>query len=109
MSSEGSTPGDGSTSPFGNHKGATMAGPSTGAHNFLEDPASGAPKEGGRDFAAEQPNKQQPRDDEEIAGSVPAGGPLPYPAADPSAGERARENNPGVADKAPLPFKNLRG
>lgn len=109
---EGQTPGDGSSSPFGNHNGATMAGPSSGAHNFIEDPASNAPATGGRDFAAEQ--YKQPTIDHSAGGgsydpgSVPQGGELPFPVADPSSEEQAREDNPGVADKAPLPFKNLR-
>lgn len=106
-------PGNGYDSPFGNGKGATMAqGSSSGAHNFLKDPESGASKEGGRDFTKES-RPQEPIDHTPDGGcydpaSVPQGGPLPFPAADPSKGEQSRENNPGVADKAPVPFKNLR-
>src|SRR5687767_14997635 len=83
-----------------------------GGHNFVEDPASHAPKTGGRDFAAEK--YPQSNIDHSAGGgsydpsTVPSGGPLPYPAADPSKEEQNREDNPGVADKAPLPFKNLR-
>lgn len=87
-------------------------GPSSGAHNFLEDPESNAPKTGGRNFAEE---KYPQKDIDHSAGggsydpaSVPSGGNLPYPAADPSRQEQVRENSPGVAEKAPLPFKNLK-
>jgi hypothetical protein len=87
------------------------AGPYTGAHNFVADPKSAAPAAGSRDFAAEQ----YPQSKMDTSGvgtddpaSIPAGGPWPYPAADPSAQEQAREHNPGIADKAPLPYKNLR-
>lgn len=105
MSNDGSTPGDGSTSPFGNHQGATMAsGPSTGAHNFNADPQSSAPATGGRNFSAEK-YSQEARDQEDIAGSIPAGGTLPYPAADPP----AAEDISGIAGKGSVPFKNLRG
>lgn len=50
---EGATPGDGKTSPFGNGKGATMAGAAGGGHDFTKEPESHAPSSGGRDFTKE--------------------------------------------------------
>lgn len=77
-------PGTGYTPPFGNENGATVAGggPTSGAHDFLTDPASNAPKTGGRDFTREsRPQRGGPPGYN--AESVPSGGPLPFPAADP--------------------------
>lgn len=47
---EGAKIGDGKTSPFGNGKGATMAGPSSGGHDFVKQPSSNAGGGGGHDF-----------------------------------------------------------
>lgn len=47
---EGAKLGDGKTSPFGNGKGATMAGGSSGSHDFVKDPSSNAGGGGGHDF-----------------------------------------------------------
>jgi hypothetical protein len=48
--------GSGYMSPFGNEKGATSGGPSSGASDFVKDPEGEADKfatSGGRDFTAE--------------------------------------------------------
>lgn len=78
---EGQTPGNGYTAPFGNGDGATQAnGPSSGAHDFLKDPASGAPAGSGRDFTKESRPQQMgacPPNPQ----SVPNGGNLPFTAA----------------------------
>lgn len=105
-------PGNGYTSPFGNEKGATMAdGPSTGAHNFIEDPASHAPETGGRDFTKE--SRDQPNMNHAAGGgsydpsSVPAGGTMPFGTGDSWA--KAEEDVDGLADDVKqMPFKNLR-
>lgn len=105
-------PGNGSTSPFGNEKGATMAGPSSGGHNFLEDPESNAPSTGGRDFTKE--SRDQPSMDHSADGgsydpaSVPQGGPLPFGTGD--AWAKAEDEPDGLAESVnKTPFKNLKG
>lgn len=96
-------PGNGYESPFGNGKGATMAGPSTGAHDFVEDPEPHGSKEGGRDFTEESRPQKTGEPDRE---NVPPGGPLPYPSVDPS---KEADGYPGdVGGTGRVPFKNLR-
>ena len=97
-------PGSGYTSPFGNEKGATTSdGPSDGAHDFLVDPASGAPKTGGRDFTQE--NREQ---EEGNSGynpeTVPDGGPLPFTKNDSTAESRDGTGTIVEAEKH-KPFK----
>lgn len=100
-------PGNGSDSPFGNEKGATTDGPSKGAHNFLEDPESGAPKTGGRDFTTESRAQKMGPEDTIDKASVPQGGPLPF--GNDSWAKNADENADGVADTVKnTPFKNLK-
>jgi len=100
-------PGNASTSPFGNGKGATMAeGSSSGAHNFLTDPSSNASTSGGRDFTAEsREQKSGPAPDIDKA-SVPAGGPFPFGTGDKWAG--AEETADGGIAPGTSPFKNLK-
>lgn len=98
-------PGDGKISPFGNGKGATMAGDSSGAHNFLEDPASAAPKTGGRDFTAESREQKTGPADTIDKASVPQGGTMPFGTGDKWAkGEETADG--GIEPKTP--FKNLK-
>lgn len=85
-----SKPGNGYSSPFGNGNGATMTGPSSGAHDFITDPASGAPKTGGRDFAAEPPPEQQSGNSGYNPDSVPQGGTLPF-SGEPQPNETANK------------------
>lgn len=101
-------PGNGNTSPFGNEKGATMAeGPSSGAHNFLENPESNAPNKGGRNFLEESRAQDIGPEDTIDQASVPDGGTLPWPKADPTA--TADGCPDGVAETVKnMPFKNLR-
>ena len=82
---EGKTPGDAVVSPFGDHKGSTQAaGPYSGAHDFLTNPKGSAPPGSGRDFTKEsRPQKADGPAPDINADSVPDGGKLPYPAADP--------------------------
>jgi len=105
---EGKTPGDGSVSPFGDHKGATEGdGASSGAHNFLEDPASHAPAAGGRDFSKESREQKQGSPDDRYCGdSVPQGGDLPFEDAD-KASQEARADMIGELVEKPkhVPFK----
>lgn len=105
---EGTTPGDGNASPFGDSKGATQAdGPSSGAHNFIEDPASHAPATGGRDFSKEsRPQKDGDPEDRYCPDSPPDGGALPFGDTD-KASQAARDDMTGqVADKPKhMPFK----
>lgn len=67
--------GNGYTSPFGDEKGATLSGgASTGAHDFIEQPESDAPKTGGRDFTKESRSQQMTADSGYNKDSVPSGG-----------------------------------
>jgi len=97
-------PGNGFESPFGNGKGATMSGPSTGANNFLENPAGKSGDEGGRDFTKEtrtQPTGSPPDID---TSSIPAGGKMPFGTGD----SWAKGDADGGVEPAKVPFKNLR-
>lgn len=94
-------PGSGAVSPFGNEKGATKSsGSYSGSHDFIKDPASGAPKTGGRDFTEENKNAEQKEGHGYNEESVPQGGALPFPAADPGKREVSMESE--VSHK---PFK----
>ena len=100
-------PGNGYDSPFGNGNGATSMGASNGAHNFLEDPASAAPKSGGRDFTTESrdlPSGQAPDLDK---ASIPDGGLLPFGGGDKWAKDPDCSTDGGVEPKS-MPFKNLK-
>jgi len=103
---EGKTPGDAVVSPFGNHKGATEAtGGATGAHDFLTDPKGSGAAGSGRDFTKEsrsQPANGAPK--EINADSIPAGGRLPFPAAD-AKGPSAGDVGTIVAAEKHKPFK----
>lgn len=85
MGTEGTSPGNGNDSPFGDGDGATQAaGPSSGAHDFITDPKSNAPATGGRDFTKESRPQGGDRMAPDInTDSIPAGGRLPFPSADP--------------------------
>ncbi len=77
-------PGNGANPPFGNEKGGTKSsGGYSGAHDFLTDPASAAPKTGGRDFTEENMNDEQKDGSGANKESIPSGGKLPFPEADP--------------------------
>jgi len=103
---EGKTPGTGAVSPFGDSKGATQAtGAATGAHDFLTSPKGSGSADGGRDFTKEsrpQPANSAPK--EINADSVPAGGRLPFPAAD-AKGPSAADVGTTVAAEKHKPFK----
>jgi hypothetical protein len=104
---EGKTPGNGAVSPFGDSKGATQAaGGATGAHDFVTDPAGSGPGGGGgRDFTKE--SRPQPPDGppkELCVESIPAGGRLPFPAAD-AKGPSAADVGTQVAVEKHKPFK----
>jgi len=101
-------PGDGANPPFGNGKGATSsAGASSGAHNFLEDPASNAPKTGGRDFTKEsRPQEVGKPEDRYNSDTVPEGGDLPFDQTDDTAeGEHAMQVGQIVDKPKNKPFK----
>ena len=108
MAEEGKTPGTGAISPFGDSKGATQAdGASSGAHNFIEDPASAAPKTGGRDFSMEsRAQKTGNPEDRYCPDSVPDGGDLHFEDMD-DASQAARGDMTGqLVEKAKhMPFK----
>ncbi len=103
---EGKSSGKGAVAPLGNGMGATQsAGAYSGAHDFIKDPASGADASGGRDFTKEsrpQPGDQAPQDINPQ--SIPAGGKLPFPAADPK-GERAKFLGTIVDAERKQPFR----
>jgi hypothetical protein len=97
-------PGNGAESPFGNGKGATMSGPSTGANNFLENPEGNGSSGEGRDFTKEsrmQPTGSPPDID---TSSIPAGGKMPFGTGD----SWARGDADGGVQPPKMPFKNLR-
>lgn len=100
---EGQTPGDGSVSPFGDHKGATEGGGATGAHDFLTDPKGSGAASGGRDFTKES-RAQTAGAPGYNAESVPEGGTLPFPAAD-AKGPSAADVGTAVAVEKHKPFK----
>lgn len=88
---EGQTPGDGETSPFGNHKGATQAGPSSS----------------GRDFSKEnRPQEKGNPEERYCPDSPPEGGALPFEDAD-KASQEARGEMTGQLVEKPkhMPFK----
>jgi hypothetical protein len=116
---EGSKPGDGRTSPFGNHKGATAKGPSAGGEyqqnlqgkqqpdpapqNYWKDPIppEGDPSTQPRNFAAEN-RAQTPGSPAQRVNptSVPTGGVVPPTTTRQPVGT----GSPG----ARMPFKNMR-
>lgn len=108
MAEEGKTPGNASSSPFGDGKGATQAdGSSSGAHNFLEDPASHAPATGGRDFSKEsRPQEKGDPEDRYCPDSPPDGGDMPFGQVD-KASQAARDDVTGQLVEEPKhkPFK----
>ena len=110
----GKTGGDGKTSPFGDGKGSVHGPGGETMTNFLKDPkmGTGGDSKGARDFSAEKYPQKNLEEGSDFGnfdpGSVPEGGKLPFPSADPSRQEQSRENSPGVAEQAPKPFKNLR-
>lgn len=72
---DGQKPGTGSSSPFGGGKGATSAsGAASGAHDFVQNPESGAPKTGGRDFTQNNPDQKPGEDDTLNKDTVADGG-----------------------------------
>jgi len=78
ISMESKTPGNGSTSPFGDGNGATQAtGPSTGAHDFVTDITTKDTMGGGRDFTKESRSQQMGPPGYDPS-SVPAGGTTPF-------------------------------
>jgi hypothetical protein len=105
---EGKTPGNAMSSPFGDSKGATQAaGPSSGAHNFLEDPASHAPATGGRDFSKEsRPQQMGYPEDRYCPYSPPEGGDMPFEQID-KASQASRDEMTGQLAEEPKhkPFK----
>lgn len=81
MAAEGSTPGNGSTSPFGNGAGATQtAGSSKGSNDFTTNPTGNGTPPGSLAEPANRPQKG--RADGWNPDSVPKGGRLPF--VDPS-------------------------
>lgn len=107
MAEEGKTPGNAYASPFGNSKGATMGGPSSGAHDFIKDPASHAPATGGRDFSQEsRTQKTGDPADRYCPDSPPDGGTLPFEDAD-KASQDVRDDMTGQLVEEPKhkPFK----
>ena len=97
-----SKPGTGAVSPFGDGKGATSAaGAASGAHDFLKDPQSAAPKSGGRDFSKENRDQQSGTDDTINDESVPDGGTILK--ADPPAGSQ-RVSPVGLPTGGKTPF-----
>ena len=63
---DGQKSGTGASSPFGSGKGATnAAGAASGAHDFVKNSVSGAPKTGGKDFTQNNP-EQKPGDDDTL-------------------------------------------
>ncbi|HUU43033.1 MAG TPA: hypothetical protein VMX57_04600 [Planctomycetota bacterium] len=83
-----------------------MQGSDSGAHNFLEDPESGAAKSGGRDFTKEsREQKSGPADDLDKP-SIPQGGTMPFATGDKWAG--MEETADGGVRPAQSPMKNLR-
>lgn len=114
---EGNRLGDGKTSPFGNGKGATAGGASSGANdftknprgtgdkgggnNFLTNPTGNAIKAGGRDFSKEkggQTTKQAPYDINQESRKNP---PLIHKDAQPGYGDIGS----GSMGKPGKPFK----
>ena len=81
-------------------------GPSTGANNFLENPAGGSPSSGGRDFTAESRTQKTGQAADIDKASVPAGGLMPFGTGDSWAGKE--ETADGGIDPSKTPFKNLR-
>ena len=99
-------PGTGAASPFGNGSGATSAaGGATGAHNFLTNPASGAPKTGGHDFTQDNRDQKAGTDDTVNPDSIAPDGKVLY--ADPPAGND-RTSPVGLPEGGRKPF-TLRG
>lgn len=76
-------PGNGYLAPFGNEKGATQGGPSSGAHDFTTDPKSHSPATGGRDFSKESRSQPASGDQGRNPDTVPAGGDRPFSDTDP--------------------------
>jgi hypothetical protein len=102
MGTEGKTPGDGKTNPFGDAKGATQAaGKFSGAHDFTVDPTGSGSKTGGKDFNAEEP-KEVEDDIEPNKESVPTGGKILF--ADPPAGSK-RTSPVGAPGSSVKPFR----
>jgi len=93
---EGNTPGNGSTSPFGNGAGATQtAGPARGGNDFTTNPnGNGTPP--GR-FAEPVNRPQKGRADGWNPDTVPKGGRLPF--VDPSSRQGASLQVAGSAKK----------
>jgi hypothetical protein len=103
---DGQKPGTGSTSPFGDGKGATSAaGGSTGVHDFVSNPASAAPKTGGRDFTKESCDQSSGTDETLNPDTVVPGGRILK--ADPPAGSQ-RTSPVGLPEGGRKPF-TLRG
>lgn len=108
MAEEGKTPGSAYASPFGDTKGATQAGgPLSGAHNFIEDPASHAPATGGRDFSKESRTQEKGDPaDRYCPDSPPDGGDLPFDDADKASQEARADMTGELVDKPKhVPFK----
>lgn len=88
-------PGSGSTSPFGDEQGATVAGggAASGAHDFTEDPKSHSPAAGARDFTKE--NRAQS-----------SGAPGYNPQSVPAGGDSVFQGAPKPLETGPgKPFK----
>ena len=83
-------PGNGSTSPFGDEDGATVAGggASSGAHDFTTDPKSNAPTTGGRDFTKESRPQQSGQAQDLNPDDQAPGGRLPFAQTDAVAAAR---------------------
>ncbi len=76
-------PGNGYESPFGNGKGATSAGPSTGAANFVKDPKGPPAANTGRGLDVADQQRPQPMGGTGYnPDSLPEGGALPFPQTD---------------------------
>lgn len=102
---EGKTPGNASTSPFGNGQGATQAsGAASGGHNFLTDNSS-PPGGQGRDFTKESRPQSEAKDENQPnSAEIPAGGKLmkadPGPVSSKIAGDAK-----GIAPAKPYRVK----
>jgi hypothetical protein len=105
MTVQGSTPGTGYTSPFGDGKGNVAAGGKvTGAHDFIADPKGSSPAKGSRDFSKESRDQEAKKDEEgdPNSESVPSDGKILL--ADPPAGS-TRTSPIGAPGSTVKPFR----
>jgi len=88
--------------------GATMAGDYSGAHNFLTDPASNAPKTGGRDFTKEKrPQSEAKPEVVPNPQEIPAGGVILKADPGPVSAKVTGTATPPGATRSPFKLKGL--